>query len=149
MKKSTLRLLEWLAILAIIMIIAFSCQQSTMFKMDVPKNLKTPCVIYFSSEGCGWCRKFDPNWETVKKDTTFQSITFYKDSELPNERDLVSLYEISGVPAVVFISSDGVAEKSVGYETESQFRSKMEDFKKLNKNKSDIALKRAVQHISK
>jgi len=125
----------------------FSC--TSTFKVDVPKNIKVPCVIYFSSDHCGWCRKFDPNWEKVKNDTNFKNIVFYKDDELYNENELIALFDVGSVPAVVFIANDGVAVKTVGYESESEFYNKMKDFKKLNQNDNVIkAMKRAVADIT-
>jgi thioredoxin-related protein len=115
-------------LLFLFLIALASCTTSTI-NVKVPSNILTPSVIYFSSEHCGWCRKFDPNWKIVKSEN-FTDITFYKDSELYNESELVDLFGISSVPALVFIDKNKNITKMVGYQSESEFR---ENVKKISK----------------
>jgi len=102
------------ALVALFMLV--SCQQSSTLNVKVPANFELPCVIYYGSENCGWCKKFEPNWEIVKNDTTFRNVRFYNDAGSHR------LFGIRSVPALVFINSDSVVTKLVGYQTESQFR---------------------------
>ena len=100
----------------IVSMLLMSCgNPSTLEDVKVPKNIETPCVIYFDSDNCGWCTKFKPNWESVSNDTTFKDITFY-------ENRSGYLFGIRGVPAVVLIDKNNVVKKVVGYHSESKFR---------------------------
>lgn len=91
-------------------------------KQEFPKNfnLDLPCVIYYSSNNCGWCKKFDPTWNEVSKDPAYKDINFIKGSAYSAE------FGIRSVPAFVFISKDKVVTKMVGYRTKSTFENNIQ-----------------------
>lgn len=97
------------------------CQIETTVDVKVPE-LKTPSVFYFSSDHCGWCKKFDPNWNTVTMDTTFRNIIFYDETHDYIPYKYNKLFGIKSVPAVVFVDSDGKVTKLVGYQSKNQLR---------------------------
>lgn len=101
--------------------IMFGCQpDSQPSKVKVPSNIKLPCVIYFSSDNCGWCKKFDRVWAPVQLESEFENISFYRESELPYF--FTSTFQIRGVPALIYINSDSTFTKRVGYKDKNQFR---------------------------
>lgn len=107
-------------LLFIFVLFLFSCES----KMDigVPSDLKTPSVIYFSSEQCPWCRSFNPTWESVKTDTIFKNITFIKD----NHYDV--FFDVQSLPTLVFINKNKEVIKRVGYMGEKSFRKHLKKF---------------------
>lgn len=92
-----------------------SCGNSKTLNVDVPKSLEKPCIIYYTSDHCGWCKKFKPNWESVKSDSQYSDIKFYENIHS-------SLFDISGIPALIFIDKNGKVSKVVGYHSENKFR---------------------------
>ena len=106
-------------LLFIFVLFLFSCESK--LNVEVPSDLKTPCVIYFSSEHCGWCRKFDPHWESVKSDTSFKNVTFY--SNIHEEQ-----FDVQSLPTLVFINKNKEVIKRVGYMGEKSFRKHLKKF---------------------
>lgn len=123
---STARLFITLSIIVFIGSIATlftSCGNPSTLEIEAPEYLDKPCVIYYDSKNCGWCTKFKPNWESVKNDTIFKHVNFYK-----NKSGI--LFDISGVPAIIFIDNNGNVSKVVGYHSESKFRENIEKYTK-------------------
>ena len=97
----------------ILTIVLFGC--TSRLDVPIPDGIKVPCVIFYTTDGCGWCRKFEPIWNEVKQDDSFKGITFYE-----NSYQFDSL--IHSYPSFIFIDRNKQVIKRVGYMGKSSFK---------------------------
>lgn len=67
-------------------------------------------LIYFHMDGCGYCKKFNPEWDAfVKKQP--QGLTVLKlERQHPKATPLLKEFDISGFPTIVLVDSSGGLE---------------------------------------
>jgi thiol-disulfide isomerase/thioredoxin len=74
--------------------------------------------VFFSSEKCGFCRKFQPVWDKIQEEYPMAAFRKVSVQESRSESDK---YQVTGYPTIIYIV-DGIATSySVGYKEESIF----------------------------
>lgn len=94
------------------------------------------CAVLYKMNGCGWCEKMKPNWETLDKMIGFmQLFTFTVDASTANinhwkkiKRCLKNSSELEGFPLVMFYNTDGEVVVHPGYCEIEEMKDKMIEF---------------------
>lgn len=83
--------------------------------MNIIKNNefteKYPCVLYFTAEWCGPCKKIAPVFERLA--TSNSGIHFYKIDVDENEK-LAVTYNVSSMPTFIFFKKESCFERFSG-----------------------------------
>jgi len=92
-------------------------------------NKKEPAVIFFHMTNCGWCKKMDPVYDEVAKNSKFASIQFYKaNGKDCNAQVIVKELcdqQIQGFPTLIFMNEGGYLDKQVGFADQEKFEQKI------------------------
>ncbi len=87
--------------------------------VQVAREVDKPVLISFWAEWCSWCVKMDNEVLSDKEVIDFVSENFVPvkiDSDLPENRRLLILYQITGHPSFVILDKDGkFLGKAIGY----------------------------------
>ena len=64
-------------------------------------------LYYFRHPQCGYCRSFDPTWNSLRE-SDYAGIKFVKvDVTNPSNRDIVFYYDIDRYPTIIFSPEKG------------------------------------------
>lgn len=106
----------------------------------IAKSSQKPIMVDFYTEWCGWCKKLDSDTYSdpdVKK-LAEEFICVKIDGD--KERGLVSKYNISGYPTILFLNYEGtVVNQVVGYEGPSDFAKTMKVVLERTKKAAPVA----------
>ena len=90
--------------------------------LKLAREKNKPLMVDFYADWCGWCRKMDKltysDSEVIKLSGNFICVKVNTDKNPQDSRK----YEISGLPTIIFLKSDGeIIEKVVGYRGTNDF----------------------------
>lgn len=110
--------------------------------MDYEKNQtewkyegELPCIIDFYADWCGPCRKAAPILEELAKEYAGKIVVYKVDTQV--ERELASVFGISGIPAFLWVPMEGKPSMTSGIARTDEETKQM--FEKLI---NDILLKK-------
>ncbi|MBE5821550.1 MAG: thioredoxin [Clostridiales bacterium] len=83
-------------------------------------------IIDFFAQWCMPCKMLAPVIETVSE--KYADVEFYK-VDIDLNEELVSKYEIEGVPTLIFIKDGKLINQEVGYRSESELNMLIEKYK--------------------
>ena len=92
---------------------------SQNFDEEVLKS-KLPVLLDFSADWCGPCKKVAPILEKLAQDYKGQ-LKVYK-INVDEERDLAGAFQITSIPALLFIPQEGQPMMHKGFLPESEFK---------------------------
>lgn len=84
-----------------------------------------PAVIDFYADWCGPCKKIGPVLEKLAGE--FDGEVYVYKVNVDRNRTLSSIFEISSIPALMFIPKSGDPEMVVGFRNEDFLRKKIAD----------------------
>lgn len=70
-------------------------------------------VVKFSATWCGPCKALAPKFEQLAKDPAFNHVAFIA-VDIDSARDLANRYNISSIPAIVFLKDGKTVHSAVG-----------------------------------
>lgn len=86
---------------------------------------KTAAIVDFYADWCGPCRRIAPIMEKLAKEYDGQ-LVIYK-VNVDKAKDLASAFQISSIPAVLFIPKKGQPMMQVGAMSEADYREVIEE----------------------
>lgn len=92
---------------------------------------KTPAIVDFYADWCGPCRYVAPFLEQLASEYGTK-IKVYK-VNTDNNRKVASAFNITGIPAFLFIPASGEPKMMVGAMGKSDFEKEINDFLKVSK----------------
>lgn len=103
--------------------------ESQQVLQEMLQSNQKPSVLFFHMNNCGWCKKMDPIYEEVLKNTKFAGINFYKiegdRSGAPMLIKQMFNQQITGYPTLIFIKDGKYVDKQVGFSQLEQFEQKI------------------------
>jgi thiol-disulfide isomerase/thioredoxin len=66
-------------------------------------------LLYFSMDGCGHCKRFNPAWDEFVKQNKYPGLRKVKvmsDTEDPSEKSKLSKHKVKGFPTIVLVVGD-------------------------------------------
>jgi len=97
----------------------------------MPIDLKIPTAVLFKMNGCGWCKKMEPEWDEVGEKVGFMNICHFttdasKENNIHWEKIENSLEtRIEGFPSVMFYKPNGSAVLHTGFCSADEMIAKM------------------------
>ena len=96
---------------------------------NILSNKKEPAILFFHMNGCGWCKKMDPVYQEVAKNSDFASIQFYsvngKDCNAQVIVKEITDQQMNGYPTLIFMNEHGYLDKQVGFAQQQDFEQKI------------------------
>ena len=90
----------------------------------IPTDEKLLTVIDFNATWCGPCRQFAPIFHKVAEEYTGRARFYSVDTD--EHPQLAALYEVTGIPTVVYLKPDGSYTTTVGLLSEEEFKQALE-----------------------
>jgi len=118
-------------VLFLTLIFLCGCNYTTTLNVEtIPSSIQIPCVIDFSATYCGWCKKYKPVFDVVSEQMKDKDIHFYymNTSESDQAYNLSETFDISSIPATIFIDKNKIVHKVVGYMGEGTLKSNIKDY---------------------
>jgi len=78
-----------------------------------------PCLIDFTADWCGWCRKIAPFMEEFC--TTYNGKIYVYKINIDKERELRDLFEARSIPVVIFFPKKGQPTATKGALSKEQY----------------------------
>ena len=88
-------------------------------------------LLYFHMDGCGFCNKFEPIWENLKK--KLKGINLVKING-PKNKNLARKFKVSGYPTIILIKG----KYNIVYQGKRDVNSLIKFYNMINKNASVI-----------
>ena len=66
-------------------------------------------LLYFSMDGCGHCKKFNPTWDKFVKQNKhpgLKKVKVMSDTEDPAEKSKLSKHKVKGFPTIILVVGD-------------------------------------------
>jgi len=83
-------------------------------------------VIYFYNDGCGYCQRFEPEWQKFEANASSVGVSTQKVQPSEN-MELAKKYQVQGTPTIIMV----MGEKTVDL---SQYRTSTELVDQIKKN---------------
>ena len=90
----------------------------------IPTDEKLLTVIDFNATWCGPCRQFAPIFHKVAEEYAGRARFYSVDTD--EHPQLAALYEVTGIPTVVYLKPDGSYTTTVGLLSEEEFKQALE-----------------------
>lgn len=86
---------------------------------------KTPAIVDFYADWCGPCRMIAPIMEKLAKEYDGQ-LAIYK-VNIDQSQDLASIFQVTSIPMVLFITKEGRFFRLVGAHMEADYRQAIDE----------------------
>lgn len=91
-----------------------------------------PAIVDFYADWCAPCRALSPVLEQVAQDYAGQVDIYKVDTEATPE--LAALFEVRGIPAILFVPKSGDPAMSSGFMPQESFEKAIEELFAIKKN---------------
>lgn len=87
--------------------------------LDFTGPNSTPIVVDFNATWCGPCQKFKPIFE--KMAAKYNGKVKFISVDVDRCPEVASNYQVESIPTILFVSTDGNVNRSIGFMEEDQF----------------------------
>lgn len=92
--------------------------------LDFSRNVNHPVVVDFNATWCGPCQAFKPTFEEMAKKYDGQIEFISVDVDRCPES--AKAFDVSGIPHILFVATDGSISSNVGLMTPEEFESALQ-----------------------